>query len=76
MSEHKRVGRPPLSPESEVINVIVPKELMGRVRQLTTDRGNSIAWVVRTALAQLLEREGYGAGDSSSSRSRKHGLAQ
>jgi len=52
-------GRPPVSRDSEVLNVIVPKELMARVRKLSEERGSTIAWIVRRALSEMMDREGY-----------------
>jgi hypothetical protein len=50
-------GRPPLSKETEVINIIVPKEMMQRVREVTRKRAATIAGYVRQAIEEKLERE-------------------
>ena len=57
MSASNPGGRPRLSRETEVINVIVPKEVMARVRKLTKQRAATIAGFVRQAIAEKLERE-------------------
>jgi predicted DNA-binding protein len=50
-------GRPPLSKETEVINIIVPKDMMQRVRDVTRKRAATIAGYVRQAIEEKLERE-------------------
>jgi predicted DNA-binding protein len=50
-------GRPSLSKETEVINIIVPKEMMQRVREVTRKRAATIAGYVRQAIEEKLERE-------------------
>jgi hypothetical protein len=50
-------GRPPLSKDTEVINIIVPKEMMQRVREVTRKRAATIAGYVRQAIEEKLERE-------------------
>ena len=61
MSERKPGGRPPLSRETEVLNVIVSKEMMQRVREVTRKRAATIAGYVRQAIEEKLEREREGA---------------
>lgn len=58
MSERKPGGRPPLSHDNEVINILVPKETMERVRRVTSERAATIAGFVRQAIQEKLEREG------------------
>jgi hypothetical protein len=41
----------------EIVNVIVPDELIARLRTLTEQRGATIAGFVRQAIAEKLERE-------------------
>jgi predicted DNA-binding protein len=57
MSNGNPGGRPPLSKESEVITVIIPKEMMQRVREVTRKRAATIAGYVRQAIEEKLERE-------------------
>jgi hypothetical protein len=56
-SKRKAGGRPPLSRDTEVINIIVPKEMMERVREVTRKRAATIAGYVRQAIEEKLERE-------------------
>lgn len=55
--EKKRIGRPPVAPDSEVLNILVPKEIMQRVRGVTKQRAATIAGWVRQAMEEKLERE-------------------
>jgi hypothetical protein len=57
--EKRPRGRPPLSNDNEVINVIVPKWLMSEVREHIRSRGATIAGWVRLAMEDQLEREEY-----------------
>jgi predicted DNA-binding protein len=57
MSTGNPGGRPPISKESEVINIIVPKDMMQRVREVTRKRAATIAGYVRQAIEEKLERE-------------------
>lgn len=58
MSERKQGGRPPISRENEVINILVPKTTMVRVRKVTARHAATIAGFVRQAIEEKLEREG------------------
>jgi len=57
MSEKNPGGRPPLSRETEVFTVIMPKELMARVREATRKRAGTLAGYVRQAVEEKLARE-------------------
>jgi predicted DNA-binding protein len=66
MSTKNPGGRPPISKETEVITVIVPKETMQQVREVTRKRAATLAGYIRQAIEEKLEREREGEGSGKS----------
>lgn len=58
----KRMGRPPVAGgNTEVLHVIVPRELMADVRERLERDGGTIAWFVRRALRTQLDLDNRNA---------------
>lgn len=58
MSDKHPGGRPPLSREKEPLHILIPGELMERIRKAVKQRAGTIAGFVRQAIEEKLEREG------------------